>query len=288
MKKDKLFRNGFTMSLLILGILSMASAAYGWGLLGHMIIAEVAQRHLSEKASKKLNNHLCELKLAHIANIPDEIFRADGKHKAMEPLHYVNMPKGSKNYSETAKNPDGDLVTVVPVLIEYLRSGKKESLDKMKALVGIDRTIGYSLLVHFVGDLHQPLHVGDPGDKGGNDVDVEWMGRDKTSLHGVWDSKFIEYTKYSYTEFADFLDRLYSQHDDSVWKNLNFSDWADQSWALNPQIYDFPDSQKVNTKVPSLSYQYILKNHDLLRFQLWVGGMRLAHVLNMILESAPD
>jgi hypothetical protein len=57
----------------------------------------------------------------------------------------------------------------------------------------LERTEALRFLVHLVGDLHQPLHVGDNGDRGGNDVPVTWEGR-STNLHSVWDSSILGQT----------------------------------------------------------------------------------------------
>jgi len=63
------------------------------------------------------------------------------------------------------------------------------------------------MLVHFMGDLHQPMHIGRKEDKGGNSIQVEWFGRG-TNLHSVWDSKMIDDWEMSYIELADNADDL--------------------------------------------------------------------------------
>ena len=60
------------------------------------------------------------------------------------------------------------------------------------------------LLVHFVGDLHQPLHLGKKEDKGGNDIDILWFGK-KSNLHRLWDSDIIDSSKFSFSELSQNL-----------------------------------------------------------------------------------
>ena len=84
-----------------------------------------------------------------------------------------------ENYADAKKNPRGDLVTGINKCIEVLKD--KNSSD-------VDKAFYLKLLVHFMGDLHQPMHIGQREDKGGNTIQVQWFGRG-TNLHSVWDTK---------------------------------------------------------------------------------------------------
>ena len=96
--------------------------------------------------------------------------------------------------------------------ISWLYSVIKDNSDT-------ERSIALKLLVHFIADMHQPMHCGRPNDRGGNDVKVKWFGS-STNLHHVWDSDLINYTKLSYSELAIFAVH-YSQAQQSTLHSTN-------------------------------------------------------------------
>ena len=116
---------------------------------------------------------------------------SDKKFNEFYSWHYVNMDLNQK-YSDAEKNPKGDLVTGINKCIQVLKDENSAEEDKVFYL---------KMLVHFVGDLHQPLHIGQKEDKGGNTIQVQWFGKG-TNLHTVWDSKMIEEWNMSYLELA--------------------------------------------------------------------------------------
>src|SRR6185436_16787133 len=111
------------------------------------------------------------------------------------------------------------------------------------------------MLIHLVGDIHQPLHVGRPGDRGGNDVKLKWFGSD-SNLHRVWDSDMIDGTRLSYTELAE---SLYKPNAAEVktWQGTSVRDWASESIGLRKQVYDIGDGK--------LGYQYQYKYFNIAR-----------------------
>ena len=129
------------------------------------------------------------------------------------------------------------------------------------------------MLIHLVGDIHQPLHVGTGKDRGGNSTKVEWFYRD-SNLHRVWDSEMIDSRQLSYTEFSDAVNHPTKQQI-KTWQDSNILDWAYESMELRDQVYDLPKDHQIG-------YQYQYKNHDILDRQLLKAGVRLAGVLNEI------
>lgn len=130
------------------------------------------------------------------------------------------------------------------------------------------------MLVHLVGDLHQPLHIGRGDDRGGNDVQVTFFNQN-TNLHRVWDSQIIDGKQLSYTEIATHLNR---KADEVTIKNLQFGGiekWIADAMVLRPLIYDLPDEKR-------LSYSYVYKTFPVIQDQLLAGGIRLAGILNEI------
>src|SRR5690606_37492637 len=103
-------------------------------------------------------------------------------------------------------------------------------------------------LIHIIGDAHQPLHVGREEDLGGNKVTLEWFGS-KTNLHTIWDSKLIDFEKYSYSEYADVLNRVSKKEIKEIQKR-SLENWIFDSYTLSNKIYSEV------TKDDNLKYRY--------------------------------
>ncbi|MEM6362651.1 MAG: S1/P1 nuclease [Bacteroidota bacterium] len=96
------------------------------------------------------------------------------------------------------KKSHGDFITTINRIVTELKVG---GLDKEKEAVNI------KILVHLIGDIHQPLHVGTRGDKGGNDVKIDWFS-EKSNLYRVWDIDMINSSRYSFTELAEIVSNV--------------------------------------------------------------------------------
>tara|TARA_B100001057_G_scaffold269741_1_gene269889 strand:- start:1245 stop:1658 length:414 start_codon:yes stop_codon:yes gene_type:complete len=118
--------------------------------------------------------------LASISNYGDKI-KFNPKYKALRPWHYFNLPH-DEYYANAKKNPKGDVVL-----------GTKKCIVKVKDREGpkSERAFYLKLLVHFISDLHQHMHVGRNEDRGGNDIRLRWLGR-SSNLHRLWDSHLID------------------------------------------------------------------------------------------------
>lgn len=257
-------------SLFFLVALFIAHAAFCWGLTGHRVIAEIAQNHLSKKARKELKNLIGNETLAWWSNWPDFI-KSDSAWNYAYKWHYVDLPghmEKSDFIRELKKLPVENLYTQIPAMIKQL---KDKSLSTEK------RRTALSFLVHLVGDLHQPLHVGREEDQGGNKIVVYWFD-DKTNLHSVWDNTLIEFQKYSYTEYARLLD-LATPEQIKSWQSSSLEDWFYESHVLSDSIYDAtPTETRLNV------YNYNFKFKELMEKQLLKGGIRLAYLLNKAFE----
>lgn len=235
---------------------------FGWGMTGHRVIGEVAQSHLSDLANAKINRLLKGASLAEVSNWMDEI-KSDSKYDSLRPWHYVTIPDG-KTYETSEKNPEGDVIAGIEFIISELKKGNLNTEKEAEYV---------KMLVHLVGDLHQPLHVGREGDRGGNDVKVEWFWK-SSNIHRVWDSQLIDGKKYSYTELTNIINRV-DRGQLFMWKKGSVRDWAHEAMQYRDQIYDMPTDRK-------LSYDYQHKNWDLCKNQLVKGGIRLATILEDI------
>tara|TARA_R110002073_G_scaffold40547_5_gene115002 strand:+ start:106847 stop:107629 length:783 start_codon:yes stop_codon:yes gene_type:complete len=234
-----------------------------WGQTGHRATGKIAENYLSKKAKKKIDKLLKGESLAFVSTFGDEI-KSDRKYSEFYTWHYVNMPLNS-TYEDSEKNPEGDLVTGINKCISVLKDATSSDEDKAFYL---------RLLVHFVGDLHQPMHIGRQEDKGGNTVQVQWFGNG-TNLHAIWDTKMIEDWNMSYLELADNAQHLTKAQVQAMQQGT-VVDWVHDTHKLSKVAYE---SVKVGE---NLRYRYSYDHFGEVRTQLQKGGIRLAKVLNDI------
>ncbi len=259
------------MKLVRLTILSLFLLVSGtinstdWGRTGHRATGDVAASHLTKKAKRQIKKLLSGKSLALISTYGDEI-RSDNRYREYGPWHYVNFPFNS-SYEKHPKSEKGDLVQAIYKCITVLEDDTATREDKVFHL---------KLLVHFIGDLHQPLHVGKADDRGGNRFQVRWFD-EGTNLHTVWDTKMIESYNMSYSEIAA-NSRALSKAQLQQLTQGSVIDWMNESRALCEDIY-------ANTKVgEDLGYAYMYKYVGTVRFQIQKGGIRLAKILNDIFD----
>ncbi|WP_422897651.1 S1/P1 nuclease [Polaribacter staleyi] len=234
-----------------------------WGPTGHRTTGKIAEKHLTNKAKRKIDKLLKGQSLAFVATYGDEI-KSDKKYNEFYSWHYVNMDLDEK-YADAEKNPKGDLVTGIQKCIQVLKDENSAEEDKVFYL---------KMLVHLVGDLHQPLHIGQREDKGGNGIQVQWFGNG-TNLHTVWDSKMIEEWNMSYIELANNAEDLSKKEIKAIEKGT-LVDWVDEVHETTKEVYN---SVKVGE---NLKYRYSYDYFGTVRTQLQKGGIRLAKILNDI------
>lgn len=234
-----------------------------WGATGHRTVGEIAQEHLKKSTEKKINKLLKGESLALVSTFGDDI-KSDKRFKHLDPWHYINMPFEVK-YEDSEKNPEGDIYKAINTCIEILNN-KNSSED--------DQIFHLKMLVHLMGDIHQPMHVGRVEDKGGNTIQLQWFKRG-TNLHRVWDSDMIEHFGMSYKELAENKQQV-SKGQINAWEQGSVLDWLTETHQLTPSIYS---SVEVGQ---NLSYEYAYENLSLVREQLHKAGVRLAKVLNEI------
>lgn len=248
--------------------------ASAWGKIGHRVVAAIADTELSGLARAHVEQILGRgQSLADVANWPDEMRSAPGEfwQKTATPWHYVTVDGTVYDHAP----PAGDALQAIGHFTQVLRSPTSSLGDRQLAL---------RFIVHLVGDLHQPLHVGKCCDSGGNDVKVTWFGK-PTNLHSVWDSQLVEEEQLSFTELADKLERHMSSADLIKWTDINPLDWVTESAKVRDTVYPvLPAGKQGNgaAGVPELSYAYVYKFTPLMEQRLSQAGVRLAAYLNAI------
>ncbi|MAD97226.1 MAG: S1/P1 Nuclease [Flavobacteriaceae bacterium] len=255
-------RQFFTVFLLVF-VVNTGSATDFWGQNGHRVTGKIAEKHLSNRAKRKIDKLLKGQSLAFVSTYADEI-KSDKKYRKFSPWHYVNFPIGG-TYDPSKRNPQGDIIYGIEYCVKVLKNENSSEEDKIFYL---------KMLVHLVGDLHQPLHIGRAEDKGGNDIQVRWYN-DGTNLHSVWDTKMIESFNMSYIELANNAKRLNRNQVKAIQKG-SVLDWVYETRKLTEKVYA---SAQVGQK---LRYRYSYEYFPIVRQQLQRGGIRLAKILNDI------
>jgi hypothetical protein len=277
----------------ILAITILSNVALAWGPTGHRAVAEIAQRHLRADVAKNLRDLLGGYSLAEVTNWADEI-RNDSQYDAFKPLHYVHILPQFKSYSETTPADTGDVIVAIQTLMAYLKSNDTDKLKTVSALAGIDRPTAVKLLVHFVGDIHQPLHVLDANDKsgasimGGNRLKVNWMNKWTSNLHSIWDDEMLDHERLSYSEMASFYDHA-TADEQKEWTSTPIPTWADEAVAFKAQVFAYPDKQTYGTNSEpgitdaiNIGYGYLSVSRPIFRKRIEQGGIRLAFLLNSL------
>jgi hypothetical protein len=247
------------ISLFLLCILSLS--AFGWGPTGHRTTGWIANKYLSKQARKTIERILQGQSLAIASTWMDEV-RSDSTFDYMVDWHWVTIPPG-QTYDQTAKNPNGDIIQTLERIIAELKSKNLSEAEQAQRI---------RILIHLVGDIHQPLHVGARDDRGGNDVKVMWF-RTESNLHRVWDSDMIDDTKLSYTELAQSLS-VPDKDQLQAWQKNSVRDWANESQSFQKEVYDINNGK--------LGYRYSYLYLPIVRQRLLQAGVRLAGILNEI------
>lgn len=232
-----------------------------WGATGHRTVGEIAQEYLTKNAENKIKKLLKGESLALVSTFGDDI-KSDKRFKHLDPWHYINMPF-DVSYQDSEKNPEGDIYKAINTCIDILKN--KNSSEE-------EQVFHLKMLVHLMGDLHQPMHVGRVEDKGGNTIQLQWF-RSGTNLHRVWDSNLIDHFNMTYTELAKNR-KVVSKGQINEWEKGTIADWLAETHKLTPKVYA---SVKAGQ---NLGYEYAYEHMDLVRTQLQKAGIRLAKVLN--------
>jgi len=251
-----------TFSLTILFILPFkTSHSEDWSATGHRVVGKIADNYLKPRAKREIKKLLDRKSLAFVSTFADEI-KSDKRYNKFYTWHYINMPLDS-NYKDSEKNPNGDLVTGINYCTKVIKD--ENSSDDEKAFY-------LKLLIHLIGDLHQPMHIGLAEDKGGNDFKLQWFYKD-TNLHRVWDKDMINSFDMSYNELAENADILSKKQVKAIQKG-SVIDWVNETHQLTKKVYASVQPNE------NLRYRYSYDHFKTVRSQLQKGGIRLAKVLN--------
>ena len=234
-----------------------------WGQVGHYVTGEIAEHYLNDEAEERVKAILGTTSMQ-LATVWMDDIRSDPAYDYTATWHWTTIPDGM-SYEDFEQEEDGDIIRALETFIEDLKSGELSDVEEREKL---------KMVMHMIGDIHQPMHVGNGDDRGGNDVRVQWMG-ENSNLHRVWDTDMLMSMDLSYSEFAEILLLRATPEKVSNWQQDSVRDWAYESMSYRNQTYDLPDDLR-------LGYEYRYENRDLLFERLLKAGVRMAGVLNEI------
>lgn len=233
-----------------------------WGQVGHRATGYIAEQFLTPKAATEVHRILGGNSLAEVSTWMDNI-KSDDDFRHMSPWHYCTIPEGN-TYEEAGTPEEGDIIWALDKVVSELKAGGLSPEQEAEHL---------KILVHLVGDIHQPLHVGNGTDRGGNDVEVSWFGN-RSNLHRVWDSEMIDSRQLDGSELAEFATNQLDEATIKSWQNSTWHDWAVESQQLHKYVYNIENGD--------LGYRYLYQNFDFVKLRIAQAGVRLAGLLNEI------
>ncbi len=268
--------NYFLMVPVLILFMFFVTRASAWGSSGHALLCEIAWQNLTEKTQAWIEPLYKERgfdTFAQSCNWADQI-RGDDRFNYLASMHYVNVAKGASEYSQEIAIC-GKKSCVTKAITTHIINLKTEQKNLSQSLL---------LLSHFVGDIHQPLHVSYAQDWGGNKIKIAVENKFgavlASNLHQIWDSWLLETLSLSdWRQAANSLNKNISNSQKQTWsEQQDVHLWAKESYEQVKLIYAQLDStRKVTT-------QYADKYADYVRQRLQIAGIRLAALLNSMTD----
>ena len=258
---------------LILTLLAPAARGLAWGREGHEVIALIAEEYLTAGSKAKAADLLGGSAIDAVASWADEYRRG---HRETGPWHYIDIPLADSKIDMARECPKGNCVIAkTEQFLAVLRGPNADKGAKGQAL---------KFVIHFVGDLHQPLHDEDNGDKGGNARHVTFRGHPE-NLHWVWDTGLLQHINRSPGALAAELERRVTPEDRSEWQKGSIEDWVMEGHRL-AQAIAYGDLSDENPAPITAAYEQ--QAGQVIEVQLEKAGVRLAYLLdaNLMPEAA--
>lgn len=272
---ETLVSNRLFFSSLLLLFVSFNVQAWGWD--GHRLVCGMAQAKLSPEAVIMVDTLLAEgeslkggqVSFAESCLWPDDVKYSN--HKGTYEEHFINVPDAALTVDLLRDCAALNCIaTGIQKALTYLSRPAESSREKTR------RAAALRFLGHFIGDLHQPLHIGNASDWGGNKVSVQWQGKE-TNLHALWDYGMLESMGIKYPDSLDFLLSVKKTSDDKQMVN-----WINESLALG-RTHAYANVQgNIITSGDSLGSDYLERNKPVLIERLVLASERLAMLLNAI------
>ncbi|HKV65615.1 MAG TPA: S1/P1 nuclease [Rhodanobacteraceae bacterium] len=262
-------RHAVRLVVLLAAMLSCVPAALAWGPRGHRIVADLAEAQLTPQARAAVQKLLALRGARHlddVANWADDLRDTDPElFRRTKRLHFVNFHSRNCIYDPPRDCRNSECaVAAIDKYSAILANRTNPAAERAEAL---------AFVVHFVGDIHQPLHADYRHDAGGNDFQVRWRGRG-TNLHHVWDSLMLDSTHLSAAQFTEKL----AAQPAHIATGGTPAQWAEESCRIDRDGGVYPSSRRIDAA-------YVERELPVAEQRLRQAGARLAALLNRDLEG---
>ena len=260
-------------ALAILGAAAGApQSSWAWGPHGHRLATRVAEARLTPEAARAVRELLNKGDtLVDVCDWADH--QGHDVVPGSAPWHYVNVPITAEKYDDCDCPRGGCVVSKIRDYRKVLADPKAPRRERQLALL---------FLVHFVEDVHQPLHVGDNRDHGGNATQARFRGRG-TNLHRLWDSDLIDHVDFGDKEWMKRITGEITPEKAAEWSKGDVEDWANESLAAAKRAYKFPEGTVTSLRTGvEIGEDYARFARPIIEDRLARAGVRLANELNAI------
>jgi hypothetical protein len=276
-----------TMKSVFVGLVSIALLApaqgWAWGVTGHRTVAEIASSLIQPATKKRINTLLSGQSMISVATWADAI-RTKPEWAETAWYHFEKIDDG-KSYLENLKGLPHDQQDLGGVVMAILQA---EKVFISPSVTDQEKANALKFIIHFVGDIHQPLHTGRPEDKGGNKIPRVWDGVN-TNLHAIWDSLIIEKGHQDIFSIAPkanqediygpYLTNKFKDTKLTVRQLTDVNVWVDECLQMRPDAYTYMDEDAAH-----YSERFI----DTVDSRIYLAGVRLAAMLNqMVMQEQP-
>ena len=271
----------------LLVLVLMPTLAFAWGGTGHKVVCQIAYDELADDARLELDRLLAQD--ADFESYAESCLFAD-KPKVIRPIdHYVNYPRSATAVTAGGcPMADSCVVTAIVDDVAVLKNSESSDAEKLLAM---------KLLGHWVGDVHQPLHVSFKDDKGANSINVDREEMEWPNFHGIWDGEILSYNLGDdYLQIAMQLRGAISNKQREAWKHDLLVEWVNESFQItispatqycvrrqNACWYSTDNmllSGDEAWREIEISDRYLRKHGDVVELRLQKAGVRLAQLLN--------
>ncbi|XVF25879.1 hypothetical protein REPUB_Repub13aG0251900 [Reevesia pubescens] len=291
--------SSFAFVLLVGLALVLIPRTQGWSKEGHILTCRIAQGLLEPEAAEAVENllpHYVNGDLSSLCVWPDQI-RHWYRYRWTSPLHFIDTPDDdcTFDYSRDCHDSKGveDMCVAGAIhnftsqLLHYSEGTSDRRHNMTEALL---------FLSHFMGDIHQPMHVGFTSDAGGNTINLRWFRR-KSNLHHVWDRDIV------LQALKDYYEKDLDSLEENLVANITDGMWSDDvaSWEecddLRPCLdkyatesiniackYGYKDVKKGQT----LADEYFDSTMPIVMKRIAQGGVRLAMILNKVFGDSEE
>jgi hypothetical protein len=284
-----------TLVAAAIGMLGLPAGAFAWGSEGHAIVAAIARGYLTAQARAKVDQMLAadqDTLTAHdMLNESTWADRYRGGHKETSEWHFVDLELDHPDFETAcfgfpASGPVASQGPAHDCIVNKVSEFTKELADP--GVPAAERLLALKFLLHFVGDLHQPLHDSDNHDKGGNCVLVGLGGPRQVNLHGYWDTVVVEDLGDDPEAAAAMLARNITPQNKAAWEKGDPRSWALEGFGVaQAAVYTLGSKPGCASDASPLILppDYDDTARKVATIQLEKAGVRLAAVLNRALGS---